>query len=136
MYLYIITLEFDFFVERIQGVYIEMIKNVRSFFHHLLIVSIIASTSAVLIENNREKLGGLALGIPIGFIYLLIATTSSHETRINFAKGAFIGGVYFTLYTLMVYLLCAHTNIPLYGCITLTTVVIFAIAYVYYRMDK
>jgi hypothetical protein len=116
--------------------YIEMIKNGRSFFHHLLIVSILVSVSAVLIESNKEHLGGLALGIPLGFIYLLIATNQSKESRINFSKGAFIGGIYFTLYTLMVFLLCKHTSMPIAGCIFLTTIVIIGASYIYYRIDS
>lgn len=82
-------------------------------------------------------MGGLALGIPIGFLYLLFFTTDGvRMKRVNFAKGAFIGGMYFTLYTLLVYLLCKHTELHVALCVFITTTVVLTISYVYYLVDK
>lgn len=93
------------------------------FFKHFVLSGLIVGVSAILIEQNKHELSGFLYGgLPIGFLYLLFVANMNRDKIINFSKETYIGGIFFLLYTFIIYLLFKYTKISIIWCIIITTI--------------
>jgi hypothetical protein len=96
----------------------------EKFLKHFALSGLIVGFSAILIENNKHELSGFLYGgLPIGFLYLLFVANMSRDNVIGFSRETYIGGIYFLLYTFLIYLLSKYTKISIITCIIITTII-------------
>jgi hypothetical protein len=94
------------------------------FIKDFILSGFIVSLSAVLVRNNQHELSGfLYSGLPIGFLYLLLTINISRDKVIEFSKESYLGGIFFLLYTFIVYLLFKFTNLSLIWIILITSII-------------
>lgn len=94
------------------------------FLKHFILSGLIIGVSTVLIEQNKHELSGFLYGgLPIGFIYLLFVANMNKENVIGFSRETYIGGIYFLLYTFIIYLLFKHTKLSILLCVAITTLI-------------
>lgn len=93
------------------------------FIKDFILSGFIVSVSALLIRDNQHQLSGFLYGsLPIGFLYLLLTINTSRDKTIEFSKETYIGGIFFFLYTFIVYLLFKFTQLSVFWIVLIATI--------------